>query len=242
MSELEFIGGRKLPTDFTHVDKYPARLGSSVESVEKFLPYSDAWRKFYNQNGYNACVGFGESQAVSIIDRYSFMALWLYREALKIDEWPGEADEGTSLRAGFDVLRTQGHIRHHKLLPDVPELKYGIEANHWATSVDEIRTAISKGIPVVMGTNWYSRFSKQYLQETRNGAIKEYRVVPGANNSYGFNMGGHCWTIIAASDKRQSFQTPNSWGMSYPRTWFSYELVHKLLTEYGEAGIIIPRL
>jgi hypothetical protein len=30
--------------------------------------------------------------------------------------------------------------------------------------------------------------------------------------------------------------------MSYPRTWFSYELVHKLLTEYGEAGIIIPRL
>lgn len=173
MSDLEFRGGRKEPTDFAHIEKYPVRLGASVESVEKFLPYSDLWRKFYNQGEYNACVGFGESQAVSILERYTFEALWLYREALKIDEWPGEADEGTSLRAGFDVLRTQGHIRAHKRLPDVPDLQYGIQANHWARSVDEIRTAVSKGIPVVMGTNWYSRFSRQYLQATKNGAITE---------------------------------------------------------------------
>jgi hypothetical protein len=79
---------------------------------------------------------------MTLLNRRRYDARWLYHEAQKIDEWPGEAYEGTSVRAGMDILRTVGHARirgRNALAPDPAE---GISENRWATSVDEVRTCL----------------------------------------------------------------------------------------------------
>ena len=69
----------------------------------------DAWWDFYNQGYEGACVGFGISRLASQLNRKLYDGFWLYHEAQKVDEWPGEDYEGTSVRAGLDILRTRGH-------------------------------------------------------------------------------------------------------------------------------------
>ena len=69
----------------------------------------DAWWEFYNQGAEGACVGFGISRLASQLNRKLYDGFWLYHEAQKIDEWPGEDYDGTSVRAGLDILRKRGH-------------------------------------------------------------------------------------------------------------------------------------
>jgi hypothetical protein len=69
----------------------------------------DAWWDFYNQGQEGACVGFGSSRMMSQLNRKTYDGFWLYHEAQKIDEWPGEDYDGTSVRAALDILRKVGH-------------------------------------------------------------------------------------------------------------------------------------
>ena len=55
----------------------------------------DAWWDFYNQGTEGACVGFGISRLASQLNRKLYDGFWLYHEAQKIDEWPGEDYDGT---------------------------------------------------------------------------------------------------------------------------------------------------
>lgn len=227
--------GRIVPTDFEHLDKYPARraLLTTVEVAERTLSLPYRYRAKYDQGAEGACVGFSESWAQSINNNRFYDAQWLYEEAKKIDEWQGEDYDGTSVRAGFDVLRKVGHKRiHDPRHHHVADPSDGILVNRWAYNVDEIRTAVQSGIPVVMGTNWYraldwpeKRKNEYWIPQTNLGKIR----------------GGHAWCIYAVSDKRQAFKMVNSWGMGYPLTWFPYSVIERLLKEYGEAGIIVDR-
>ena len=56
-----------------------------------------------------ACVGFGISRLTSQLNRKLYDGFWLYHEAQKVDEWQGEDYDGTSVRAGLDILRKRGH-------------------------------------------------------------------------------------------------------------------------------------
>lgn len=114
-----------------------------------------AWR-FYDQGSEGACVGFGTSQMMSILNEKFYFARWLWDRAKEIDYWddtnPGD-DSGTSVKAALDVLRIQGHIgwsdtydsmntdgqasdwvARAKLAPVSSE---GISANRWITSMDD---------------------------------------------------------------------------------------------------------
>jgi hypothetical protein len=95
------------------------------------------WWDFYFQHN-NGCVGFASSRMMSMLNRKRYDANWLYAEARKIDEWPGEADEGTSVRAGMDVLRTEGHRRKFGPLTLPASLSAGIKENRWASNVVEV--------------------------------------------------------------------------------------------------------
>lgn len=57
----------------------------------------------------------------------------------------------------MDVLRTSGHSRIFRGASRGPDPAEGILTNRWATTVDEIRTSIASGAPVVLGCNWYVR-------------------------------------------------------------------------------------
>jgi hypothetical protein len=99
------------------------------------------WWDFYNQIG-GSCVGYSESRAMSLLNRTRYWGLWLYEEAQKIDEWPGEDYEGTSVRAGFEILRTVGHQRLIGGYIQAPRLQDGIAAYRWASSVDDVHQTI----------------------------------------------------------------------------------------------------
>lgn len=235
MSNHEFALGRLEPQDFEHIEKYPAReVGfTTVAHVEDVLPLPYYMRPKYDQGSEGACVGFASSWMKSIKERRFFDAYWLYKEAQKIDGWAGEDYSGTSVRAGMDVLRTRGHrLKHRHSHTHHEDIEYGIAANRWATSVDQLRACIAAGNPIVVGSNWYSAFDAP----TPKG--REF-WVPTQN--IGYVRGGHAWCIYGASDRRQAFKMVNSWGKEYPLTWFSYELVGRLLSEYGEATIITDR-
>jgi hypothetical protein len=232
--------GRRVPKTWEHVEKYPLRLAAleTVETVERRLPLRSTWRDFYNQGREGACVGFSCSQMMTILNRKRYDARWLWNRAKEIDEWddtnPGD-DNGTSVRAAMDILRDVGHSTWRNGTTSPPSLTEGITENRWATSVDEVRQAIANGIPVVLGTNWYSKFDNP-TQKGREWWLAE------EGDGLGFVRGGHAYLVNYASDKRQAFRTPNSWGKNWPPSWISYDVIQRLINEHGEAALITDRI
>lgn len=245
---------RRIPTDWKHVDKYPMRAALPLEapalppSVMLNVPRS--MREVYDQGREGACVGFSQSWMMSILNRVRYGAGWLYREAQLIDEWTDTPPaEGTSLRAGFDILRQRGHrqLRGQRLRPE--DLEHGIAANRWATTVDEVRAALASGVPVNLGINWYRQFSNpqqstrldDHGQPITEFGIQRYDYFIGVGQ-WGQVDGGHAITVVGYDDNREAFALCNTWGFAYPFiVWLPYRSFERLMNEYGEAGIVTDR-
>lgn len=228
--------GRRVPTDWKHVEKYPLRrmLTEMVPVVERTLRLP-RYERYYDQGKEGACGGYSGSWMMSILNLVRYDPRWLYLQAQLIDEWddtpPGE---GTSVRAVLDILREVGHIpiiRGKRAAG--PSLNEGIEQNRWAVNVDEVRTAIHNKAPVLLGVNWYADFGTPVLH--RN----EWWIGRG---HLGRISGGHAICGYKASDRRQALGLVNTWGRKYPKVWIPYSTVERLLREDGEAGIVTDRL
>lgn len=224
--------GRRAPTDWRHVEKYPlaalssqlrprgvpvvigvnwyssfdapvrdgkrtfwigrgglgeVRGGHCVCLVPAGVEDRDAWWRFYDQGQEGACVGFGCSRMMSLLNRKRYDARWLYHEARKVDEWPGEDYDGTSVRAALDVLRGRGHRPVTRGVTGAESPGEGIAANRWATSVDEVLSTL--GTPL------------------------------------------RDWVAVV-----------NSWGESYPhKVRMPAEALDRLLREEGEIGLVVDR-
>lgn len=229
--------GRRIPTDWQHVTKYPMRhLATAPATVEKVLKDAAGWWDFYDQGSEGSCVGFGASRMMSILNRRRYAARWLYGEAQLVDEWSDTPpSEGTSVRAGMDVLRLRGHSRVYRSRTGSPLLSEGIQENRWAATVDEIRFSISQGVPVTLGVNWYRNFDGPVWRPGN-----EWWIGQG---SLGAVRGGHALCCFGASDKRQAVALANSWGRDYPRkAWLPYSVLLRLLNEDGEATLVTDRL
>jgi hypothetical protein len=111
-------------------------------------PYS--YYTFYDQGSEGACVGFGSSRMMGILNRKRYNARWLWDLAKTVDGWtdtnPGD-DEGTSVRAAMDILRTIGHVAWNSKMQGMTwqerdaltaQAGDGIAANRWATNVDDL--------------------------------------------------------------------------------------------------------
>lgn len=230
--------GAKISEDKPWADKYPLRLTSTVANAERILRFPKTWREYYDQGREGACVGYSSSQMMTFLNRRRFDARWLWNEAKKIDPWPDTNpgdDNGTSVDAAMTILRDRGHcaLKYGKITPE--NMTWGIAENRWASTVDELRSSIQNGIPVVMGTYWFSNFDEPYQKE--NG--EWFCGKPGWDIST--IRGGHAYMFNAVSDKRGAFRTPNSWGAGHPQVWFLYEAVEKLLRMNGEATLVTDR-
>lgn len=107
---------------------------------------SERRREFYNQGPEGACVGFGISRLATILNGGKlYDGFWLYHEAQKVDEWPGEDYGGTSVRAGLDILRTRGHVTVVNGKPRPESLAEGISANRWARSTNDVLATLGYG-------------------------------------------------------------------------------------------------
>lgn len=157
-----------------------------------------------NQRSEGACVGFawtGEALATPVrvdlsrlahrpanIAAPESLARWIYREALKIDEFEGEEDEGTSVLAGAKIMKNQlGTVKEYR----------------WAFNIDELVDGIISTGPAILGIPWYYGM---------------YEAPGGVLDVSGDIVGGHAIAAIGYSmnDPRLNGENGvilrNSWG------------------------------
>ncbi len=134
-------------------------------------------------------------------------ALAIYGDAQRVDEWPGENYDGTSVRAGAKVLQGMGLISTYR----------------WAWNLDTALNTLLEQGPLVVGTNWYSDMF----------SVDEDRMVtPG-----GGIAGGHAYVINGINLVGGFVRLKNSWGRDWGyngHARMTLETFERLLHEDGE--------
>ncbi|ROS38169.1 hypothetical protein [Amycolatopsis thermoflava] len=118
-------------------------------------PDTDDWYRFYDQGHEGACVGFGWSRCMTLLNKGLYAARWLWDRAKERDEWPqtnpGD-DEGTSVRAAAEVLVAAGHVDWREDFAGddsgeragyEPDVADGILAFRWATSAADVHQVLA---------------------------------------------------------------------------------------------------
>lgn len=187
------------------------------------------WREgtILDQGREGACVGFGWT-AELLAEPFSpteqpteqqgnKIAQSFYKRAQKIDQWPGEDYDGTSVLAGAKIMKEEGHIGGYR----------------WCFSIEDLRDTIITQGPVVVGVPWSSKM----YQTLDNGL-----VVLG-----GKKVGGHCLTVTGYhpemridGQKLEVFRWTNSWGEGYGHGgsgYIKYEDLKSLVSERAEMCI-----
>lgn len=144
-----------------------------------------------DQGREGACVGFGWSAELAAdpvrVKVTDASALALYHRAQQLDEWPGEAYEGTSVLAGAKAVQEQGHLFEYR----------------WAFSLEDVLQTLSGHGPVVIGVNWHqgmmSTDARGYITPT--GSV----------------VGGHCTLLrgLLWERKRWVVLGRQSWGRDW---------------------------
>lgn len=257
MSFSDRVLDHKPPTDRSHEQKWALDL-PTVASVNKVLrlPY---WHWSHDQGREGSCVGHGSAMERAITNtsqnivlsalgiktrRYDPIDLW--NQAKIVDGWPDTNpgdDNGTSVHAAYDVLRTRGprRCKSVQLVNGVPTpigdtepiFADGCTVNRWATSVDDMRTSLANGLPVTIGISWFQNFDSP--EQHSNG---EWWIGEGY---LGGVRGGHCVCVYGASDRRQAFRVKNSWGREYPLVWLPYSTMTTLFRDGAEATVVTDR-
>lgn len=108
-----------------------------------------SWR-FYDQGREGACTGFAASRMMTLYNRQRYDGFSLYRRTRQVDEFPGEAYEGTTIRATLSVLKTEGAwpVSNDNLISG-PDPVHGIKEYRWAQNLGDVRRWL--GIPSHIG-------------------------------------------------------------------------------------------
>ena len=211
--------------------KFPV---SSILPQEQELKYT-LWKTgpIIDQGSEGACVGFGwtaETLAGPVqIDLRNIehdvprdptdFAHHVYKEAQKIDQWPGESYSGTSVLAGAKVLMKLGVLHEYR----------------WAFSAEDIVGTLMSHGPVVLGVNWY-----QGMYRAPGGRLEIFGNKVGGHCilAVGYNP---------SSDKFNGKETiflQNSWGEDWGIDGIAemtLEDLRRLIKEGGEACVPLSR-
>lgn len=185
-------------------------------------PRSYTWSvsKVLDQGSQGACVGFswtheliGRPFANPTLDAV-FARDRVYKEAQKIDEWPGENYDGTSVLAGAKVVKELGFIEEYR----------------WAFGLEDLILAVGYAGPAVIGVNWYTGM---FTPNKEN-----FIVVDGSI------AGGHAILVKGVNISKRLFKLHNSWGPNWGENgecYITFDDMAKLLNEQGEACVPITR-
>lgn len=173
---------------------------------------------YLDQGLEGACVGFSMSHEIAaapvkgLVD--NAYAQMVYHEAKKIDPWPGEDYDGTSVLAGVKTLQTLGWISEYR----------------WAFSTEDVLGTLSNVGPVVLGMNWYEGM----WEPDEDGYI----------HPTGDMVGGHAILALGYDLTKNAVRLHNSWGQNWGqngRAWLKAEDLTRLLSEDGEACVPLVR-
>lgn len=143
-------------------------------------PNTEAWWDFYDQGREGACVGFGWSRCMTILNGGPlYAARWLWDRSKEQDEWtdtnPGD-NNGTSVRAAGDVLSDSGHVSweagfaddDHTERDDYPaDRQQGILHFRWAQSVAEVHSVLGNERADELGAvPFLNSWGRDYPQRT----------------------------------------------------------------------------
>lgn len=140
----------------------------------------------------------------------------VYKEAQKIDEWPGENYNGTSVRAGAKILQSLGFIQNYL----------------WAYDVNTLANTVLNIGPVVVGTVWYRNM---FFPNKTTGLV----------TASGNIVGGHAYVITGVDTKKRLFRIKNSWGRNWGlngRAFISFNDMAKLIKLQGEICLAVEKL
>jgi hypothetical protein len=183
-------------------------------------PKRERTYRYWNQNGWwgnqrntPQCVGYGWSHWLEdgptthggqppIVKPQV-----IYTEAQKIDAFPGENYDGTTVRAGAKYLQSIGWISEYR----------------WAYDLETtINTILNLG-PVVVGTWW---FDDMYEPDKK-----------GFLHVSGIASGGHCYVFNGVNIKQQKIRMKNSWGREWGldgNAFLTFKDAEKLIRMDGE--------
>ncbi|MFE9023855.1 hypothetical protein ACFYNL_35540 [Streptomyces sp. NPDC007808] len=181
-----------------------------------------------DQGREGACVGFAWSheliatpvQVPGVDDGF---ARTVYREAQRLDEWPGEDYDGTSVLAGAKAIAARGYMEEYR----------------WAFGVDDVLRTLGYFGPVVIGVKWYDSMMEPapngLLEVSEGGSGGHAILVRGV--SLKARLNGHNGTIPVV-------RLRNSWGRDWGVDGDCYLRVtdlEKLLDDDGEACVPVTR-
>jgi hypothetical protein len=186
------IAGRRRVLDRLQRQDARSFAWPAAPALREAAPVTRDWsvRAVLDQGSEGACVGFGwahESLANPVpcpwVD--AAYARRIYRDAQRLDQWPGDAYEGTSVLAGAKAAIALGLITSYR----------------WCSGLDEILRAISHHGPVVAGIRWH----RGMADPGPTGRIRPTGPV----------LGGHCVAITAIDIDAHTVSGPNSWGYAW---------------------------
>jgi len=131
----------------------------------------------------------------------------IYSEAQKVDEWPGENYDGTSVRGAAKYLQKSGKIKSYL----------------WAYDLNTLVNTVLNVSPVVVGTYWYLRM----FYPDKNGLIKIGGPIAG----------GHAYVINGVDTTKKLFRIKNSWGRQWGQgghAYISFSDMERLIKLDGE--------
>lgn len=194
-------------------------------SARALMAVSDRIYRYWNASGWwgdqgstSMCVGYGwahwiEDGPVGHPGKAPIMRPQaIYAAAQKVDEWPGEDYDGTSVRAGAKVVKSGGYISSY----------------HWATTLAEVVAILLNTGPVVVGTNWY----ESMFEPDEAGLLDVSGGVAG----------GHCYVLDGVNTRHELIRLKNSWGRNWGHLGFAYigfDDFERLLLEDGEACVAL---
>lgn len=206
---------------------YPAR-----SLFRREAPSNITWRTPavpLDQGREGACVGFGwthEALTTPVVvnlsrikalapDDPTAFALHVYRSAQRIDEWEGEAYDGTSVLAGAKIMKSLNLLGEYR----------------WNYDIDDIALSLTNIGPVVIGIVWYD--SMYYAP---GGVVQVSGNVVGGHCLLvvGYRKPGVIFEGEAA------YLLFNSWGPTWGKNglaWISASNLSRLMRQDGEACV-----
>lgn len=174
MSEIKF--GRVHKPD--ERDKKYRIKRCKIDRAVRYWPN----RVHLNQGSTPACVGYAWAHwLLNAPITQCVNALGIYEIARRFDEYYGENYEGTSVRAGADVLRMLGFVTEYRWAWTLPPV---------------IETLLDKG-PIVAGVNW----REDMMEPDANGFI----------HATGAAVGGHAILLNGVNLTEQKIRVHQSW-------------------------------